>query len=124
MHSLLLVCANIPRRAIEDRDTLWELTIECKLSAELRPLPLFLLLLVFSEGEYDVRLVMSLVGLTSAKPGTMGELRTRFRPNVDQSPGAARRFDSRRVVSWAGESDAGLSTSQTLSEMGFARSIL
>lgn len=77
------------------------------------------------EGEYDVRLrlVVSLVGLTSANPGTIGELRTRRRPNVDQSPGAARwsmDLDSLGVVSWGGESDPGLSTSQ----MGFARGIL
>lgn len=110
---------------MEDRDTLWELTTECELSAELIPLPFLLLLLLFSEGEYDVRLVASLVGLKSANAGTIGELRTRLRPNVDQSPGAARRsmdFNSLRVVSWA-ESDPGLSTSQTFPGMGFARSI-
>lgn len=81
-----------------------------------------MLVLLLSEGEYDVRLrlVVSLVGLTSANPGTIGELRTRRRPNVDQSPGAAR---------WSMDLDSlgldpGLFTSQTLSEMGFARGTL
>jgi len=83
-----------------------------------------------SEGEYDVRLrlVVYFVGLTSANTGTIGELRTRRRPNVDQSPGAARwsmDLDSLGVVSWVGESDPDLSTeSPTLSEMGFARGIV
>lgn len=102
VHPLLLVCANVSRCAMEDRGTLWELMIECKLSAELRPSSLLLLLLLFSEGECDVRLVVSLVGPMSANSGTIGELRTRRRPNVDQSPGAARwsiDFDSLRVVS-------------------------
>lgn len=126
---LLRVCANISQGAMEDRDTLRELTTECELLAELRPLPFLSLLFFLSEGEYDVRLrlVVSLVGLTSANPGTIGELRTRLRPKVDQSPGAARRsmdLDSLTVVSWAGESDPSLSTSQTLSEMAFARGIL
>lgn len=124
MCPLLLVCANTSRGTIEDLDTLLELTIECELSAGLRPLSFLLLLLLFSEGEYDVRLIMSLVGLKSANTGTIGELRTRRRPNVDQSPGAARGsmdLDSLRVVSRTGESDKGLSTSQ---DMGFTRSIL